>query len=295
MRVKLILVAVVVIGCTKNSNYCPGANPDNNCAEIDAPGPAIDAPPTGCGSDGECSGATAVCDTSTRACVACTTSEPGACTGTAPVCKQDACVACSSHSDCSSNVCLPDGSCGTDANVAYVDPGGTDNTSCTKATPCTKVAKALATAKPFLKFHGTTNEQVSINNQNLTVLADAGAQLSYVAFGTGPARPARAELHAAPKPAMTVRMHTIIESEVARIIAATPEPGESVQRAFDRKEQELRSLFQSLTRAESIALHSKLSVDRDHATSVLARLTTERRNRVLARLAELSSAKVGGR
>jgi len=59
-----------------------------------------------------------------------------------------------------------------------VDPGGTDNTSCTKATPCTKVAKALATAKPFLKFHGTTNEQVSINNQNVNVLADVGAQLT---------------------------------------------------------------------------------------------------------------------
>jgi len=63
-----------------------------------------------------------------------------------------------------------------------VDPGGTDNTSCTKATPCTKVAKALATAKPFLKFHGATNEQVSIN-QNVTLLADTGAQLSYSSTG----------------------------------------------------------------------------------------------------------------
>ena len=178
MKLELILVAVAIAGCTKNSNYCPGANPDNNCAEIDAPGPAIDAPPTGCGSDGDCSGATAVCDTGTRACVACTAGEPGACTGAAPVCKQDACAPCSSHNDCSSNACLPDGSCGTDSNVAYVDPGGTDNTSCTKATPCTKVAKALATAKLFLKFHGTTNEQVSINNQNVTVLADVGAQLT---------------------------------------------------------------------------------------------------------------------
>ncbi len=117
--------------------------------------------------------------------------------------------------------------------------------------------------------------------------------LANVAIGTGPARPARAELHVAQKPALTVRMHTIIESDVARIIAVTPEPGESVQRAFDRKEQELRALFLSLTRAESIALHSKLSVVRDHASSVLARLTTERRSRVLARLAEVSSAKVG--
>jgi hypothetical protein len=115
-----------------------------------------------------------------------------------------------------------------------------------------------------------------------------------VAFGTGPARPVRIERHAPAKPALTVQMRSIIESEVARIIDAIPAHGESVQRAFDRKEHELRTLFQSLTRAESIALHSKLSVERDNASSVLARLTAERRSRVLARLAELSGAKVGG-
>jgi hypothetical protein len=118
--------------------------------------------------------------------------------------------------------------------------------------------------------------------------------LENVALGTGPERPTRKEQRQPPKPAMTVRMRSIIESEVARIIDATPAHGESVQRAFDRKEQELRTLFQSLTRAESIALHSKLSIDRDNPSSVLARLTAELRNRVLGRLAELSSAKVGG-
>jgi hypothetical protein len=118
--------------------------------------------------------------------------------------------------------------------------------------------------------------------------------LANVAFGTGPVRPTRKERQSPPKPALTVQMRSIIESEVARIIDAMPAHGESVQRAFDRKERELRTLFQSLTRAESIALHSKLSIERDNASSVLARLTAERRNRVLARLAELSSAKVGG-
>jgi len=118
--------------------------------------------------------------------------------------------------------------------------------------------------------------------------------LANVAFGTGPERPARKERIQPAKPALTVRMRSIIESEVARIIDAMPAHGESVQRAFDRKEHELRTLFQSLTRAESIALHSKLSIDRDNPASALARLTAERRNRVLARLAELSGAKVGG-
>ncbi len=119
--------------------------------------------------------------------------------------------------------------------------------------------------------------------------------LANVAFGTGPARPARTAPRVPETPKATVKMHSIIETEVARIIEAQPEAGESVQRAFDRKEQELRALFLSLTRAESVALHSKLSYDRELATSVLARLTAERRTRVLARLAEVSSTKAGVR
>ena len=185
MRFGLILTTVVAIGCRVNSNYCPGANPDNNCAEIDARGPASDTPPSGCGSDGDCSAGTAVCDTTTKACVACTATEPGACTGTAPVCKQDACAPCSSHSDCASNACLPDGSCGTDANVAYVDPTGTNNANCTKAIPCTKVAAALATARPYVKFVGTTDEAVAVNGGRVvTFLAGPNAALTRSA-GTG--------------------------------------------------------------------------------------------------------------
>jgi hypothetical protein len=79
--------------------------------------------------------------------------------------------------------CLPTGACGTDADVAYVDPSGTDNNACTLATPCLKVMKALATRRLFIKFHGVTNEAVSINDQNVTLLADPGAKLTRTSNG----------------------------------------------------------------------------------------------------------------
>ena len=81
------------------------------------------------------------------------------------------------HNQCSSNACLPDGSCGDDSNVAYVDPAGTDNVMCTREAPCTTVAKALGTRRLFVKFHGSTHEAVSIVSQNVTLLADPDAAL----------------------------------------------------------------------------------------------------------------------
>ncbi|CAN5396801.1 hypothetical protein BH11MYX1_BH11MYX1_15800 [soil metagenome] len=171
----------MIAGCS-NPKYCAGANPDNNCAEIDAP----KAPPdvvTGCTNDTTCMAPTAVCDTGTSMCVQCTTTEPSACMAATPVCMNEACTACVAHTDCSSNACLPTGACGDDSNVAYADPSGTDNTQCTKATPCTTVAKALLTGRPYVKLHGTNNEAVSINNQSVSLLADPGAKLTYTTNG----------------------------------------------------------------------------------------------------------------
>lgn len=155
--------------------YCK-AHPENQVCKDTYP----DAQPPGCMTSDECAAPTPVCEIATRTCVECTQTESGACTGATPVCGiDDTCRACTMHSQCSSDVCLPDGSCSDGNNVAYVDPAGSDNTMCTKAMPCTKVAKALATNRQYVKFHGTTNEQVSINNQSVTVLADPGAKLTY--------------------------------------------------------------------------------------------------------------------
>ena len=98
---KLLIVSGLLFaasGC-KNGNYCAG-NPDNNCNEHPADGKqsdgmeALDCTVMGCGDSGK------VCDATTRACVECTTTESAACTGTSPVCKNDACTACEAATDC---------------------------------------------------------------------------------------------------------------------------------------------------------------------------------------------------
>ena len=174
----MFVVCLCMFGCKRqHSNYCPGALNDN-CLNVDAP-------VEHCASDQEC--APEVCDLAgSKTCVQCTTQEASACTGTTPVCgTDDACRGCAAHAECGSNACLPDGSCGTDTNVAYVDPLGVDNAMCSKAMPCKKVMAALATNKPYVKFHGVTDEAVTINGgRQVTFLADPNAQLTRAA-GSG--------------------------------------------------------------------------------------------------------------
>ena len=95
------------------------------------------------------------------------------------------CEGCSAHSDCAaSDVCLPSGACAAAAEVAYVAPTGTDNAQCTQAMPCTEIAKALMTNRPYLKLSGETTEQVTITGKTVTLLAAPGAKLTDTSNGT---------------------------------------------------------------------------------------------------------------
>jgi hypothetical protein len=176
----LVVFALLVAGCAKKTNpyYCPGA-PDDNCTEDAGTGPHR------CTSSAQCVEPTGLCDLQANLCVQCTPAQPSACSGTSPVCGADeSCRGCSSHAECpGSNVCLPNGACGLADEVAYVAPEGTDNTVCSMATPCTKVANALATGRRYLKLHGTTDEAVTIKDRNVTVLADPGAVLTRTTNG----------------------------------------------------------------------------------------------------------------
>src|SRR5262249_17920421 len=126
---------------------------------------------------------TGVCLLPERTCVQCTATDHAACTGLTPACGMDnACRACAAHAECPSNACLPDGSCGTDATVAYVDPTGT-GMDWTQMAPCMKVPDALKTGRPFVKFQGVTNEQVTLTSKDVTFLADPGATLKDVSNG----------------------------------------------------------------------------------------------------------------
>lgn len=183
---KAIIATLVLVWSTSCSNpkYCAG-QPGNMCADIDAPsGSGGSDAATPCTNDSTCSGATPACDTGTMTCVQCTPTDMAACVATTPICAaDDACHACASHSQCSSNACLPDGSCGDDTNVAYVDPAGS-GAACTKALPCAQVAQALATSRPFIKLHGTVDESVAVASRSVSFIADTGAILMRSSSGT---------------------------------------------------------------------------------------------------------------
>src|SRR5262249_9068062 len=76
-------------------------------------------------------------------------------------------------------------SCATPDKVAYVSaaPVGTDNEMCDQAHPCTRVAAALATGRPNVKFHGTTSEAVMVGNGRLVTFPAAPRALLTSASG----------------------------------------------------------------------------------------------------------------
>jgi hypothetical protein len=77
----------------------------------------------------------------------------------------DAMVRCVAHSECASNACLPNGECGTDSDVAFVQGGES-------------IAAAAATGKPFVKLSGSFDEALVLTNTNVHFLADPGTTLT---------------------------------------------------------------------------------------------------------------------
>ena len=178
-----------------NPYYCKGA-PLDNCTLIDAALPDVPAAPdaavpdafAGCTADQQCTLPMAsVCDVSgSRTCVQCTQDDFASCTGSTPVCMSNTCQKCTEHAQCASGACLPDGACGDDTNVAYIDATGSDNPACSKAAPCLTVMSALSLGRPYMKFHGTTDEPISIKGGRVvTFLADPGAVLTRRSSGNG--------------------------------------------------------------------------------------------------------------
>ena len=177
--ITLVFGTVFAVACEHDDrNYCPGA-PFDNCMNLT------------CLSNNDCRTPTPVCDLDgTRTCVECTQQEPAACTGATPVCGDEhACRGCTAHAECAgSDVCLPDGACADPGQVAYVKPpalGGTDNPNCTLAMPCTKVASALQTGRPYVKLAGTNDEggTLTIDNRNVMLLAERDAKLIRTSLG----------------------------------------------------------------------------------------------------------------
>ncbi len=156
-------------------NYCGDALNHNCMNQIDAP---LDAA-TGCkAAPDKCTGNTPACDMVADKCVECTIASHDLCTGVEPVCGADeTCRGCTAHSECMSEVCLPDGSCAAEGDVAYVSGTGT-GTMCTHATPCKTMTAAMAAAKPIVKAAGTITDaaKTTVSGRVVKIFADAGAK-----------------------------------------------------------------------------------------------------------------------
>ena len=173
-----LAISCMAVGCGPIDSLL-GREPNPNCRKPECVPPDTN---NTCASNTDCP-SPAVCDVmGSKQCVQCTQDQTAACSSKAPACGTDhMCRACEAHTECPlSNTCLPDGSCAAEPDVAYVDPAGTDNTTCSKATPCSKVKNALMTARPYVKFHGMLDETVTVNNKGaVTFLADPGATLTH--------------------------------------------------------------------------------------------------------------------
>ncbi|MCW5802545.1 MAG: right-handed parallel beta-helix repeat-containing protein [Deltaproteobacteria bacterium] len=199
------LAAVLAAGCTKDNTAafcaahpedpgCPDAAPacvqDQQCGAgatvcDQASGTCVQCLPER--AEG-CPGATPACDPATRTCVQC--SAPGqvdACVGATPVCGEDhVCRACVKHAECSSSVCLADGTCADETKVAYVASTGSGS-ACTRTAPCSTLAAALVRNQPIVKFDAGIVKDTQLTlviGRTLLFVAEAGAQLTRE--GTGP-------------------------------------------------------------------------------------------------------------
>ena len=169
------VIFLAATGCKHTEpNYCEDVPVTHNCMD------KIDAD-SSCSGNAQCSGATPICDVGgSKACVQCTTADATACSGATPVCgTSKTCERCTMHAQCSSSVCLPDGSCSDGTNVAYVAVNGSGG-ACTKAMPCGTLAAAISTSKSVVKMaagivKGTTT--TTIDGKAVTILADPGAKL----------------------------------------------------------------------------------------------------------------------
>ena len=178
----LIVIAAVAAGCEKQSKlYCERHPTDlENCGYLDA---GIDARPT-CNADPDCAASPGApfCEQNTHYCVECYLPEHCANRGDEMFCDLDTfrCTSCVAHADCASNACLPNGTCGDDASVAYVDPAApAANTTCTLAEKCSTIGAALVTKRPYIKLQGAIVEAVPpIDTVSVTFLAEPGTTLT---------------------------------------------------------------------------------------------------------------------
>ena len=193
---RCVFLLLFVVGCTKqNPNLCCTDEVDctnvgleevkgcsdgllcrgNQCiaevcassAECDADAPFCRLEPDGrcqqtCTEDNQCPGfgqaaSDVFCEAG--ACVECRTADDCGSAST-PICSAGTCVGCSSNDQCESGVCVDDGTCAVQADVAYVAPNGPSTGDCLESSPCATIESALSLGRPFIVIESGTYTRV---------------------------------------------------------------------------------------------------------------------------------------
>lgn len=182
-----LATALGLAGCEKQSKlYCEKHPTDiANCGYLDA---GVE-PRTPCEAEPDCAAVPGApyCHPDIGFCVECYLPEHCASNTDMMYCDRDTfrCSSCVAHEDCASNACLPDGTCGDDSTVAYVDPDApASNTACTLAEKCRTIAAALQTKRPYILLRGAIVENVpTIKATSVTILAEPGTTLTRASSG----------------------------------------------------------------------------------------------------------------
>lgn len=174
-RMRALLVMVCLSGCTKpNPAFCEIDEDCNNGFRCDDTHSCVEVviEPEECQADPDCT------DTAK------------------PICENNVCRGCSADSECTSQICLPDGSCEDLERVIYVGPGAAPTGDCLLDSPCELLfAKSkLSTSRPTIRLESGTYALVNdfvvdairatiVGNPD-SVLEDAGASFKVANGGT---------------------------------------------------------------------------------------------------------------
>ena len=186
----LLAGLVGLIGCSKKSEkYCAlhAADDPANCPVHDGPRPDVRET---CTASAQCVAAGAqVCDLSIGTCVECTTAESTPCTGSTPACVGDVCAKCTQDDQCSSLVCLPDGTCAAADSVLYASPSGSSNAACTTGAKCSLVhaVSQVDVTHTVVKLDpGTYSDATTLSLAVNVMLTGHGATIDRTGGNQGP-------------------------------------------------------------------------------------------------------------
>lgn len=109
------------------------------------------------------------------------------CSTSEPVCGEGMCRRCERHDECDSGACADDGSCVSAANVSYVETIGSNSSTCTKASPCNTVARALLQTNTYIVVgSGDYSLATTLTANGKHVIIGRGTRPRFLRTTTGP-------------------------------------------------------------------------------------------------------------